>query len=74
MALPAHRLRALGWDYDRMRPKTWQGVVRRASLKNRRLGLESDLPCARGSARGQSRRIKQVADTSARPRSRRSGG
>jgi CheY-like chemotaxis protein len=26
-----------------MQPNTWQGVVRRASLKNRRLGLESDL-------------------------------
>src|SRR5580692_8241696 len=35
--------RALGSDNDRMQPNTWQGVVRRASLKNRRLGLESDL-------------------------------
>src|SRR3981081_3969379 len=38
---------ALGWDHDRMRPKTWQGVVGRASLKNPRLGFELRRPWAR---------------------------
>jgi hypothetical protein len=28
------------WNHDRMRPKTWQGVVGRASLKNQPLGFE----------------------------------
>jgi hypothetical protein len=32
--------RALGWDHEWMRPKTWQGIVGRASLKNQRLGFE----------------------------------
>jgi hypothetical protein len=30
-----------------MRPKTWQGIVGRASLKNQRLGFELRSPWAR---------------------------